>query len=134
LPAALADRRQLETVLINLASNARDAIGDHGCITLSAGLERVEEMAHPFGLERGDYIRFDVSDDGVGMDELTAKSAIEPFFTTKEQGKGTGLGLSMARGFAEQSGGALTIESRLGCGTKVSLWLPATSATETKPA
>ena len=75
-------------------------------------------------LAPGGYVRLVVADTGAGMDELTQLRAGEPFFTTKEQGKGTGLGLSMARGFAEQSGGALKIESELGRGTKVMLWLP----------
>ncbi|MCW2284122.1 PAS domain S-box-containing protein [Rhodoblastus acidophilus] len=135
LPCAFVDRRQLETVLINLATNARDAIRDHGSVTLSATPEVIADDIHPFGLSPGDYIRFSVRDDGAGMDEATIRRAREPFFTTKAQGKGTGLGLSMASGFAEQSGGALAIDSRLGLGTTVSLWLPASreaaAATET---
>jgi PAS domain S-box-containing protein len=127
LPSVRVDRRELQTVLINLATNARDAIGDNGSVTLSAHEAMADDDEAP-GLARGCYVRFDVSDDGVGMDETTAKSATEPFFTTKEPGKGTGLGLSMARSFAEQAGGALTIDSRLGQGTTVSLWLPATNA------
>ena len=125
LPSAFVDRRQLETVLINLATNARDAIRDHGCVTLSAHAEVIAEEIDALALAPGDYIRFSVRDDGAGMDEATMRRAREPFFTTKTQGKGTGLGLSMASGFAEQSGGALAIDSRLGLGTTVSLWLPA---------
>jgi len=125
LPSAFVDRRQLETVLINLATNARDAIRDHGSVTLSAQAETIADASH---LAPGDYIRFSVRDDGAGMDEATARRAREPFFSTKAQGKGAGLGLSMASGFAEQSGGALAIDSRLGLGTTVSLWLPVTGA------
>jgi CheY-like chemotaxis protein len=77
-------------------------------------------------LEPGVYVRVTVRDTGSGMDEATVKRAIEPFFTTKGIGKGTGLGLSMVQGLAAQSGGAMTIESRVGAGTVVSVWLPAT--------
>ncbi len=123
LPFVLADRSQLETVLLNLATNARrrpfrrwddHLFGKRG----NGGAD------HPMNLALGGYVRLVVAGTGAGMDELTQLRAGEPFFTTKEQGKGTGLGLSMARGFAEQSGGALKIESELGRGTKVMLWLP----------
>jgi CheY-like chemotaxis protein len=80
----------------------------------------------PSTLSPGRYIRLRVGDDGEGMDPATLARAVEPFFTTKPLGKGTGLGLSMARGFAEQSGGALAVESRRGEGTVVTLWLPLT--------
>jgi PAS domain S-box-containing protein len=123
LPSVLADRSQLETVLLNLATNARDALSGDGAITFSASAETAG-ADHPMNLAPGGYVRLVVADTGAGMDELTLLRAGEPFFTTKEQGKGTGLGLSMARGFAEQSGGAMKIESELGRGTKVILWLP----------
>ena len=138
LPPVLADRSQLETVLLNLATNARDALSGDGAITFSASAENVS-ADHPMNLEPGAYVRLVVADTGSGMDEQTLLRAGEPFFTTKEQGRGTGLGLSMARGFAEQSGGALQIESELGIGTKVMLWLPASgeaseAAPQAKPA
>ena len=138
LPPVLADRSQLETVLLNLATNARDALSGDGAISFSASAENAS-ADHPMNLEPGAYVRLVVADTGAGMDELTLLRAGEPFFTTKEQGKGTGLGLSMARGFAEQSGGALKIESELGMGTKVTLWLPASgeaseAAPQAKPA
>ena len=123
LPSVLADRSQLETVLLNLATNARDALSGDGAITFSASAETAA-ADHPMNFAPGGYVRLVVADTGAGMDELTLLRAGEPFFTTKEQGKGTGLGLSMARGFAEQSGGAMKIESELGRGTKVMLWLP----------
>jgi PAS domain S-box-containing protein len=123
LPLVLADRSQLETVLLNLATNARDAFSGDGVITFSASAENIS-ADHPMNLEPGDYVRLVVADTGAGMDEQTLSRAGEPFFTTKAKDKGTGLGLSMARGFAEQSGGALKIESELGIGTKVMLWLP----------
>ncbi|ONG51583.1 hypothetical protein BKE38_15975 [Pseudoroseomonas deserti] len=124
LPPLLADRRQLETALLNLAINARDAMPGGGLISLSAAAERVAG-AHPAGLAPGAYIRLGVRDDGMGMDAETLARVTEPFFTTKPAEQGTGLGLSMAKGFAEQSGGGLALESEPGEGTLVTLWLPA---------
>jgi len=121
-PLVLADRGQLETALINLASNSRDAVGGDGEIRIRARHAPVEQARD--GLVPGDYVRIDVIDNGSGMDAKTLARASEPFFTTKPVGKGTGLGLAMARGFAEQSGGALTIASTPGKGATVSLWLP----------
>ncbi len=132
----LADKGQLETVLINLATNARDAMPGGGRLTISAATETVagREPALPAGLAPGRYVRIDVADTGGGMDAATLARADEPFFTTKAPGKGTGLGLSMARGVAEQSGGTFAIASRLGLGTTVTLWLPeADSAARDQP-
>ncbi len=132
LPPLLADKGQLETVLVNLAANARDAMGGAGVITLSGIVEEVPRRsrgpAHPAALKAGAYLRLSVSDTGVGMDRATLARAAEPFFTTKPPGKGTGLGLAMARGFAEQSGRALSIESAPGRGTTIRLWLPVAAA------
>ncbi|MBY0337580.1 MAG: PAS domain-containing protein [Acetobacteraceae bacterium] len=122
LPLVLADKGQLETVLINLATNARDAMGGAGRLTLRAALEVVD--AERALLRPRRYLRLSVADTGAGMDAATLARAAEPFFTTKPRGKGTGLGLAMARGFAEQSGGALRIESAPVQGTEVHLWLP----------
>jgi CheY-like chemotaxis protein len=80
--------------------------------------------AGPRGLPAGKYVRVDVVDTGLGMDEATLARATEPFFTTKGPGKGTGLGLSMVQGLAVQSGGAMAVESQVGRGTVISLWLP----------
>ncbi|WP_270936547.1 hybrid sensor histidine kinase/response regulator, partial [Falsiroseomonas oryzae] len=125
LPRLRADKDQLETVLLNLATNARDAMPGGGTLTLAAAMERVEPAAsHPAGLASGEYVRLAVRDTGAGMDPATLARATEPFFTTKPAGLGTGLGLAMARGFAEQSGGGLAIESAPGRGTTVTLWLP----------
>jgi len=125
LPALMADRGQLEIVVVNLATNARDAMPDGGTVSFVAAEEEVAPGAvHPARLKPGHYIRLAVTDTGTGMDRATLERAPEPFFTTKPQDKGTGLGLSMAKGFAEQSGGALAIESALGQGTAVTLWLP----------
>ena len=123
-PALMADKGQLETVLINLATNARDAMCGTGTILLRAGHETVEAQADD-RLPPGRYVVLSVSDTGSGMDAGTLERASEPFFTTKARGQGTGLGLSMARGFAEQSGGAIAIRSKLGEGTTVAIWLPA---------
>jgi PAS domain S-box-containing protein len=123
LPEATTDRHQLETALVNLATNAADAIVGDGLISFSARKERVG-YGNVHELEPGLYVRIDVRDDGTGMDEHTQSHMFEPFFTTKDVGKGTGLGLSTARSFAEQSGGGLRITSRLGEGTTASLWLP----------
>ena len=126
LPSLLADKGQLETVLVNLATNARDAMQGGGILTLSAAAETVphDDPGHPGSLRAGEYVRLSVSDTGIGMDAATLARASEPFFTTKPVGQGTGLGLAMARGFAEQSGGGLHIESAPGHGTVVRLWFP----------
>lgn len=134
LPPLLADKGQMETVLVNLANNARDAMPDGGKLTLGATVEVVETgAAQPHDLQPGRYVRLSITDTGCGMDEATLARALEPFFSTKPTGQGTGLGLSMAKGFVEQSGGALSIDSAFGHGTTVHLWLPATSRTDAAP-
>lgn len=126
LPALLADKGQLETVLVNLAVNARDAMPEGGTLLFSAALEAIllDVKAHPAGLRPGGYLRLSVSDTGMGMSAANLVRASEPFFTTKPLGQGTGLGLAMARGFAHQSGGGFMIESMPGQGTTVTLWFP----------
>lgn len=129
LPKLAADRMQLETVLINLATNARDAMPAGGTIKITADSEPVSAAEREtFGLPEGPMVRLSVSDSGIGMDAKILARAIEPFFTTKGIGKGTGLGLSMAKGFAEQSGGGLHITSCPGEGTTVTLWLPSSTS------
>ncbi|HEY3947787.1 PAS domain S-box protein [Phenylobacterium sp.] len=123
LPPVLTDANQLETALLNLAVNARDAMPDGGVVTVEAMEIEIGEDAE-IGLPGGGYVRLAVIDQGVGMDEATLQRAIEPFFTTKGVGKGTGLGLPMVHGLAEQSGGRLVVNSRLGEGTRIELWLP----------
>jgi len=115
----------LETALLNLVVNARDAMPEGGVITISARPRKSEPATAD--LDAGDYIGLVVSDVGEGMDAETLQRATEPFFTTKGVGKGTGLGLSMVHGLAAQSGGQLTVESRKGEGTAVELWLPVAS-------
>jgi signal transduction histidine kinase/ActR/RegA family two-component response regulator len=129
LPALMADKAQLETVLVNLAVNARDAMPDGGTLLLTASAETVLDKTHPAGLAPGSFLRLSVSDTGTGMSPATLERVSEPFFTTKPIGKGTGLGLAMARGFARQSGGGLMIDSTLNQGTVVTLWFPEASDT-----
>ncbi len=125
LPPLFADRGQLETVLVNLATNARDAMPLGGTLTFAARAENVAfGTLHLAGLRPGHYVRIVVSDTGSGMDQTVLSRVTEPFFTTKEPGKGTGLGLAMAKGFVEQSGGTLSIDSVVGSGTRIYLWLP----------
>ena len=129
LPMIQADRGELEAVLVNLATNARDAMPEGGALVLEAAAEKVTEHAvHPAGLRPGSYVRLSAIDTGVGMDAGTLARAAEPFFTTKPAGQGTGLGLAMARDFAEQAGGGFALASEPGRGTTVSLWLPAVAA------
>lgn len=128
LPLANADPNQIEMAVLNLAVNARDAMAEKGgMLRISTRVESVS-LGHRTTLRSGQYICLSVADTGAGMDEATLARAIEPFFSTKGVGKGTGLGLSMVHGLASQLGGALTIQSRLGLGTTVELWLPQSSA------
>jgi PAS domain S-box-containing protein len=122
IPPAKADPNQLEMALLNLAVNARDAMPDGGMLKIS--VERIRLTRQDSSLAPGEYLRLTMEDDGVGMDEATLARAVEPFFSTKGLGKGTGLGLSMAHGLAAQLGGELRINSALGQGARVELWLP----------
>ena len=132
LPPALTDANQLETALLNLVVNARDAMPRGGNITIEATAESLDATS-PLGLPPGRYVRLSVIDDGEGMGEATLNRATEPFYTTKGLGKGTGLGLSMVHGLAEQSGGRLTLTSAPGKGTRVSMWLPEASGVTARP-
>lgn len=122
---AHADPGQVEAALLNLAINARDAMPNGGLIELAFDLARPEDL-EGLELESGDYIVCSVTDTGEGMSEETLSHAFEPFFTTKGVGKGSGLGLSMVYGFACQSGGTATIESSLGHGSTIRMFLPRT--------
>jgi PAS domain S-box-containing protein len=121
----LCDPNQLESALLNLAINARDAMPDGGRLTITTANARLDSVtADTPALAPGDYICIGVTDTGVGMSAEVAARAFDPFFTTKPIGQGTGLGLSMIYGFARQSNGHVTIESRIGQGTSVKLYLP----------
>jgi PAS domain S-box-containing protein len=121
----LCDPNQLESALLNLAINARDAMPDGGKLTISTANARLDSVtAETPALSPGDYICIGVTDSGVGMSPEVAARAFDPFFTTKPIGQGTGLGLSMIYGFARQSNGHATIDSKLGQGTSVKLYLP----------
>jgi PAS domain S-box-containing protein len=126
------DANQLETALLNLAVNGRDAMPDGGTLTISVTQEPVNG-GHPTNLPPGQFACLSVSDTGHGMDEATLGRATEPFFTTKGIGKGTGLGLSMVDGLTGQSGGKLIARSMVGRGTTIELWLPIATDGITKP-
>ncbi|VVT13668.1 MHYT domain-containing protein [Rhizobium sp. EC-SD404] len=121
---AQVDAHQLEISIINLAVNAKDAMPDGGTVRFSA-TRRHLQSGNVDGLRPGAYVRLDIADDGIGMDPQTLARARDPFFTTKGLERGSGLGLSMVHGFAEQSGGALVLQSEFGTGTLATLWLPA---------
>lgn len=125
LPAVYVDAGQLETALINLAINARDAMPRGGRIAIAAHAHAVVPGTGSQELQPGRYVAFSVADTGLGMSADVLARAFDPFFTTKPAGQGSGLGLSMVYGFVKQSGGHLTADSRLGYGTRIELILPA---------
>ncbi|CAA9311381.1 MAG: hypothetical protein AVDCRST_MAG93-5246, partial [uncultured Chloroflexia bacterium] len=120
--SAYADEAQLELALMNLIINARDSMPAGGTVTVR-GTNR-KAAGDEVGLPDGDYVVLSVEDTGSGIPCDMLQKVLEPFFTTKGVGKGTGLGLSMVYGFATQSGGAIRLESEVGAGTQVELWLP----------
>ncbi len=124
---AKADRSGIEQVIMNLAVNARDALGSGGTLTLGTELVTLDEaQAKAADLPAGPYVAIMASDDGQGMDATTRARVFEPFFTTKKIGKGTGLGLSTVYGIIKQSGGGITVDSEPGRGTKFRVYLPST--------
>jgi len=126
LPRVETDPYQLEAALLNLVVNARDALPNGGEIAITA---QPVSVARAQGERRvGSFIRLSVTDNGTGMPPEVVARVTEPFFTTKGVGKGTGLGLSMVQGLAGQSGGWIEIDSELGKGTRIDLWLPVTGA------
>ena len=128
MPVVDVDPNQLEMALLNLAVNARDAMPAGGVLTVGLA-ERTVEVDPQLGITPGRYVMLSVRDTGEGMDPETLARAVEPFFSTKGVGRGTGLGLSMVFGLAQQSGGALRLESAPSSGTTARLWLPVASET-----
>ncbi|MES3044983.1 PAS domain S-box protein [Sphingomonas faeni] len=122
---ALIDGTQLESALLNLCINARDAMPEGGRITIEAANKRVDDRAAlQYDIDPGEYLQVCVTDAGTGMDAQVIARAFEPFYTTKPIGQGTGLGLSMVYGFARQSGGQVRIDSEVGLGTTICIYLP----------
>ena len=126
LPFITADANQLELALLNLTVNAKDAMPDGGALFIFAEHDDVAE-GNPDGLAPGRYVQIAVADTGVGMAQSVIERAVEPFFTTKGVGRGTGLGLSMVHGLMAQLGGGMRIESVIGRGTTIRLWVRPTT-------
>ncbi|HEY1147448.1 MAG TPA: response regulator [Pseudoduganella sp.] len=128
----LVDPSQMENVIINLAINARDAMGGAGRLTIELGNAVLDEyyVNKLIDVPSGQYVMLAVSDTGCGMSQEVLERAFEPFFTTKQEGEGTGLGLSMAYGFVKQSRGHIKIYSEPGQGTSVKIYLPRTMMDE----
>jgi signal transduction histidine kinase len=130
----IADPLQIEAALMNLIVNARDAMPDDGVVTISTRNRVVDaRMAAAAEIPPGEYVELTVSDTGAGMSAEVREHAFDPFFTTKQPGKGTGLGLSTIYGFIRQSNGGIVIESEVGRGTKVRLYLPRAETVEAVP-
>ncbi|MDO8535079.1 MAG: ATP-binding protein [Xanthobacteraceae bacterium] len=129
---AMVDRSQIETALINLALNARDAMPDGGKLTIETAKVVLDEQyaASHSEVRAGPYAMIAITDTGTGIPEAIRQKVFEPFFTTKQTGKGTGLGLSMVYGFVKQSGGHIKIYSEVGHGTSVKIYLPRADAAE----
>jgi signal transduction histidine kinase len=127
LAPAHVDVNQLELAILNLAINARDAMPDGGLLRIVLQNRNIDRNSPP-ELSPGGYVVVSIGDTGTGMDETILAQALEPFFTTKEIGSGSGLGLPMVHGFAAQSRGALQIQSKVGEGTTVEVWLPRADA------
>jgi PAS domain S-box-containing protein len=130
------DQNQLESALLNLAVNARDAMPNGGSLTIETARAFIQsdDASMPFDLGPGDYVLICVSDTGVGMTAEVLERAFEPFFTTKPLGQGTGLGLSQVFGFVKQSGGHVRIYSRPGHGTTIKIYLPRMNDAQTADA
>jgi PAS domain S-box-containing protein len=137
VPAVLANATQVHQIVMNLCTNASHAIKGHqGKISVSlASVEVLPDTPAPHAsLEPGSYVRLEIADTGHGMDPATVERIFEPFFTTKPAGEGTGLGLSVAHGIVREYGGAITVDSAPGRGTRFSIYLPSASGEATSSA
>ncbi len=130
LPSIYADASQLDAALVNLALNARDAMPRGGRIDIALREHQAGQDDPLRALAPGRYVAITVIDTGHGMTPDVLARAVDPFFTSKQAGRGSGLGLSMVYGFVKQSGGHMQIDSKLGYGTRVDLYLPASDAQE----
>jgi CheY-like chemotaxis protein len=122
----MADKSQMNQILFNLVTNARDAMPKGGTLSIETSIANVDTAfikTHGFG-ESGEYVQIKISDTGMGMSEITRSKIFDPFFTTKEVGKGTGLGLATVYGIVKQNKGYITVESTLNKGTTFSVYLP----------
>ena len=126
----LIDNNRLESAVLNMVTNARDAMPDGGTIVISTRTELVHGTERVGDLGAGDYVVLTVTDDGIGMNDVTRRNAIEPFFTTKTVETGTGLGLTMVSDFVQQCGGILHIDSAPDKGTSIKLSFPSVAATD----
>ena len=125
-----ADPSQLEQVIVNLVTNARDAMPLGGTLTVASSTVQVGSEPSEQSVPAGAYVLLSVSDTGVGMDAETRRHAFDPFFTTKAVGRGTGLGLATVYGVVEQSGGRISLDTRPGEGSRFDVYLPAASKAE----
>lgn len=133
LPAILVDESAVESMLLNLAINARDAMPQGGKLliqTKTVTRDHIEKTLPDTKAQEERFVHISVKDNGTGMSERALSRAFEPFFTTKEKGKGSGLGLAMTYGFVKQSRGYIVLESKIGVGTCIDIYLPALSDEE----
>jgi len=136
LPPVMADHGMMQQIIVNLAVNARDAIGETGNLTISAHPVNFAEKDAAGKPERrpGDFVRLGVADTGAGMDQKTIDHLFEPFFTTKEIGKGSGLGLATVYGMVNQHQGWIEVQSKIGHGTTFHIFIPVAKPKESAPA
>ena len=120
------DSQQIQQAFLNVCLNAKDAMPNGGKLTIRMSNIDLDttSAAHQLGLKKGEYVRIVISDTGMGMDEKTKARMFEPFFTTKSTGEGTGLGLSMVYGIVKNHDGAITVDSEVGRGTRITIFLP----------
>jgi signal transduction histidine kinase len=134
-PTVMADTNQIEQVLLNLASNARDAMPGGGKLSIQTDMVEIDEgfqKEHGFGTP-GTYVLLTVSDTGVGMEEKIKEKMFEPFFTTKALGKGSGLGLAVTYGIVKQHNGFIDVETTPGKGTTFRIYIPTVEAKAVQP-